>query len=1026
MLDSALLQTNFVGRDGFVWWIGQVAPPDVWRDKSTDLEEGWAFRCKVRIIGFHSFSKNILPDEDLPWAHVLVDASKGAGQGMLGESSSMVGGETVFGFFLDGEEAQQPVIFGALARNVNKDFGPANFEKPPESYGNYQGSTIQEGESIATSEENAFGVVTGKIFDYQPTTEFIAEEKPVATPEENAENKAGEIEEEKQQEEDGSGETEGGFKEDAATNNFNNTQLGPHTRDDGCGKDPIADIATKLGSFLTTVNSLTEFAGVYIDAANNLIGDIKRIVNKFTRLISAAIKKIMNKIRDKITKLLSGIFRKLQALIVPEPQKPMVSKALQKIIDIIFCLFDTSFEDLFDMLKDMLLNMVGKAINPTVCAIEQAIANLLGGIYDSLTRLLGPILDGLDWLMGALGSIGGLLGKISSYINMILSFLNCTGLACKEYEDWTQGMGLNTKPATKMSSVLDNMEVLKGLEQFADSASFSGDNEDGTGVYDARARFSILSMMGGGIPEFFDCNNKTQSPKTQDDLGHGIPPGFFWSECIPPKVEVHGDGTKTAALVPIVSSEDGSILTLEITEPGRNYTEPPTITIVDKTRKGGGAKAEAIIDDEGKVVDVYMLSAGSGYCIATNVIPTKYPVTEGPTPIEGSEDVPPYITFTTPADDAVGVQTSASLSITFNEPIVKGVGEVVITESVSNVVHERINIKNNRISFLSDRIIKVDPKNDLKFNTEYYISMSEGSFKDLADNSFAGLARTDTYNFTTRGISGIGSEAVGIVTSLIPYRPGIGYTSGDSGQVGACTFDLVVTPAGSIVGINNINCQDKHKSIPEVTLNTRTGRGAQLIPIISYSPNFVADSGARPSIDGGFGGGGIPIPDGAKAGGNLFVKVVDCVYSLPKKQIGWVNGNPYFGPFHFHPATGRKMVGAFHVNTPHDTIYNTKEESLGQPVRSNYVPPSEPANNQSPQTTETTNVPDTTTTSQPDTSVADTTPTINNTPQQTTQPTTPQQQTPPPTPPSTPPPSPPPAGGGGSGGSGGGGYGGGY
>ena len=108
----------------------------------------------------------------------------------------------------------------------------------------------------------------------------------------------------------------------------------------------------------------------------------------------------MNKIRDKITKLLSGIFRKLQALIVPEPQKPMVSKALQKIIDIIFCLFDTSFEDLFDMLKDMLLNMVGKAINPTVCAIEQAIANLLGGIYDSLTRLLAPILNGLDWLMG--------------------------------------------------------------------------------------------------------------------------------------------------------------------------------------------------------------------------------------------------------------------------------------------------------------------------------------------------------------------------------------------------------------------------------------------------------------------------------------------------------------------------------------------------------------------------------------------------------------------------------------------------
>ena len=47
--------------------------------------------------------------------------------------------------------------------------------------------------------------------------------------------------------------------------------------------------------------------------------------------------------------------------------------------------------------------------------------------------------------------------------------------------------------------------------------------------------------------------------------------------------------------------------------------------------------------------------------------------------------------------------------------------------------------------------------------------MSEGSFLDMADNQFAGIGRTDTYNFTTKGVSGIGSEAVGIVTTLIPY-----------------------------------------------------------------------------------------------------------------------------------------------------------------------------------------------------------------------------------------------------------------
>ena len=44
-------------------------------------KKGWAYRCKTRIIGYHTFDEETLPDAELPWCHVLVDASKGAGQG---------------------------------------------------------------------------------------------------------------------------------------------------------------------------------------------------------------------------------------------------------------------------------------------------------------------------------------------------------------------------------------------------------------------------------------------------------------------------------------------------------------------------------------------------------------------------------------------------------------------------------------------------------------------------------------------------------------------------------------------------------------------------------------------------------------------------------------------------------------------------------------------------------------------------------------------------------------------------------
>ena len=82
-------------------------------------------------------------------------------------------------------------------------------------------------------------------------------------------------------------------------------------------------------------------------------------------------------------------------------------------------------------------------------------------------------MDGLDWLSGIASSIGDNLGKVSSYINMIMSFLSCDSLQCKEYEDWSQGWGLSTKGAEKMSSVLDNIETINNLDGYAGDGNLS-------------------------------------------------------------------------------------------------------------------------------------------------------------------------------------------------------------------------------------------------------------------------------------------------------------------------------------------------------------------------------------------------------------------------------------------------------------------------------------------------------------------------------------------------------------------------
>ena len=126
MLEQGLLKKQFVGRDGFFWWIGQVVDSTTWKDNSPALPTkdlpGMKRRVKVRIMGYHTAQVKELTDDDLPWAYCMMPVTAGGNMGGMSQSVNFSGGEWVFGFFLDGEEGQQPVVMGVLDKSSQLTF----------------------------------------------------------------------------------------------------------------------------------------------------------------------------------------------------------------------------------------------------------------------------------------------------------------------------------------------------------------------------------------------------------------------------------------------------------------------------------------------------------------------------------------------------------------------------------------------------------------------------------------------------------------------------------------------------------------------------------------------------------------------------------------------------------------------------------------------------------------------------------------------------------------------------------------
>ena len=428
--------TNFMGRDPMQWWIGQVTDPEKgeWGDAlektragDKDEKDIYSHRCRVRIVGYHGCEDD-LADKDLPLAHVLLPPNTTTSGG-CGETMQYQGGEVVVGFFFDGADGQQPVIFGTLFRQsfVKDELTSAQFNaKKQTCFVPYTPPKVKSNlgkNQVSVNSPPKFGFSNG-------------ENDPVVA--ENQFNDATKI------------------KIDNATACKDNevTKI----------KNTIKDFTEKVQT-LQSLNSANTFVNPIYGGIVDIQSEIKLASNKLqnstTKLVRRGRSWVINETLDKLSLTLKDK--------TPKTMQAEVGKATKSLTDVMFCNFEKIQDELLDYLAKSLENMIGQVLDVPLCGIENFLSDMFGQINNILDTQLGSMFDQLNSIQG-----GGIalpsktFTKALKYANFVTNALECDAQNCPDNTTYSSKGGVSFAGDDDLSNIIGKMGISSLLDPLLD------------------------------------------------------------------------------------------------------------------------------------------------------------------------------------------------------------------------------------------------------------------------------------------------------------------------------------------------------------------------------------------------------------------------------------------------------------------------------------------------------------------------------------------------------------------------------
>ena len=661
--------TNFMGRDPMQWWIGQVTDPEKgeWGDAlekkragDKDEKDIYSHRCRVRIVGYHGCEDD-LADKDLPLAHVLLPPNTTT-TGGCGETMQYQGGEVVVGFFFDGKDAQQPVIFGTL----------------------FKQSFIEDG--LKNSE-----------FDIKKQTCFV----PYTPPDVRA--TAGDHERSATSTNEGNGNGNGNSewkgnhvkssdKSVADENIEHNTEFELNSST-ACQDNEISKIQSAMKEFtkkmktFQKLNSSDVFVnplyGGVVDIQSELKLTSNRIQNSMTKLVRRGRSYVIGETLDK----LSTTFKDK----VPKPLQGVTGEATNALSNTIYCNFEKIQDQLGDYLMKSLENMLGQLLDVPICGVENFLGDMFGQINNILDTSLGSIFDQLNSIQGGgINAPSKTFSNAIKFADIITGVLDCDQMNCPENTSYSSKNGIRKALPDDFSNLIPKIGVSSFVNPLLDAI-------DG-----AIPQLPGLPSLDGAIPAVPSAPNCSTNVL----------------RCGPPRVDFLGPlplGGQGATGEPIINVL-GQVIGVAITGKGSGYTEPPLLSFFDSCENGYGAGGFVRIKD-GSVDEVVITSPGQNYLPNTTETDLDGNVKEViPSPdgnYDGSVSYVSSIADVVLTNTGFGYQDGDTVAVeggTVSDEVSQGIGQAEVELIIEDGLVAGANVINGGFGFTSipDLVINSD------------------------------------------------------------------------------------------------------------------------------------------------------------------------------------------------------------------------------------------------------------------------------------------------------------------------------